>query len=186
MWWNRKKVYWQQRLQKKKSGKSFSKWQAIKSPGPDVYSFEFYRAAWQVISADVLAAIKSFLEKGFLPKEVNSTILALIPKKYEAKQIGDYIPISCCNVFFKIILKLLANRLKKVLPRFISPNQSAFVKDRLLMESVLLASELIKTIIKIQCQQDVLWRLIYRKLLTQFNGRFYSRYYSILVSQALT
>lgn len=56
----------------------------------------------------------------------------------------DYIQISCCNVLYKVISKILANRLKTILPKFIAPNQSVFVKDRLLMENVLLASELVK------------------------------------------
>ncbi|KAL9293991.1 putative RNA-directed DNA polymerase [Arabidopsis thaliana] len=56
----------------------------------------------------------------------------------------DYRPISCCNVLYKVISKILANRLKIILPKFISSNQSAFVKDRLLMENLLLATEIIK------------------------------------------
>jgi len=56
----------------------------------------------------------------------------------------DYRPISCCNVLYKAISKLLANRLKCLLPEFIAPNQSAFISDRLLMENLLLASELVK------------------------------------------
>lgn len=56
----------------------------------------------------------------------------------------DYRPISCCNVLYKVISKILANRLKKILSNFISLNQSAFVKDRVLMENVLMASELVK------------------------------------------
>lgn len=82
---------------------------------------------------------------GFLPKGINYTILALIPKRDEATKMVDYRPISCYNVVYKVLLKILANCLKKILPKFISTNQSAFVKDRLLMENVLLASELVKS-----------------------------------------
>lgn len=56
----------------------------------------------------------------------------------------DYRPISCCNVIYKVISMIIANRLKETLPDFISLNQSAFVKDRLLMENLLLATELVK------------------------------------------
>lgn len=116
-----------------------------KSPGPDGYSCEFYKSCWQFISKNFVTAIKSFFDTGFLPKGVNSTILALIPKKHESITMGDYRPISCCNVIYKVISKILARRLKSILPKFISPNQSAFVKERLLMENVLLASELVKS-----------------------------------------
>lgn len=116
-----------------------------KSPGPDGYTSEFFKASWTVIGRDFVTAIQSFFDKGFLPKGINSTILALIPKKNDAIFMKDYRPISCCNVIYKVISKLLANRMKGLLPLFISLNQSAFVKDRLLMENVLLASELVKS-----------------------------------------
>jgi len=56
----------------------------------------------------------------------------------------DYRPISCCNVLYKVISKIIANMHKLVLPKFITGNQSAFVKDRLLIENLLLATELTK------------------------------------------
>lgn len=105
---------------------------------------KFLKDAWQVIGDDVTVAIQSFFLKGFLPKGLSSTILALVPKKEEVKVMKDYRPISCCNVLYKIISKLLANRLKGVLPKFISLNQYAFIKERLLMENVLLATEIVK------------------------------------------
>jgi len=58
--------------------------------------------------------------------------------------ISHYRPLSCCNVIYKIISKIIANRLKMVLPKFIAGNQTAFVKDRLLIENLLLATELVK------------------------------------------
>ncbi|KAG7569624.1 Endonuclease/exonuclease/phosphatase superfamily [Arabidopsis thaliana x Arabidopsis arenosa] len=115
-----------------------------KSPGPDGYTVEFFRSTWTVIGSDLTVAIQSFFKFGFLPKGVNATILALIPKKTDASVMKDYRPISCCNVLYKIISKILAKRLKVLLPSFIAPNQSAFIKDRLLMENLLLATELVK------------------------------------------
>ncbi|KAG7587392.1 Reverse transcriptase domain [Arabidopsis thaliana x Arabidopsis arenosa] len=115
-----------------------------KSPGPDGFTCEFFKESWSIVGKDFVVAIQSFFKKGFLPKGVNSTILALIPKKKEAKVMKDYRPISCCNVLYKVISKILANRLKTILPKFISPNQSAFIKDRLLMENLVLATEIIK------------------------------------------
>jgi hypothetical protein len=115
-----------------------------KSPGPDGYTVEFFIHAWPVLGKDFVIAIQSFFLKGFLPKGVNTTILALIPKKQEVSGMKDYRPISCCNVLYKVVSKLMANRLKEILPASIAPNQSAFIKDRLMMENLLLASELVK------------------------------------------
>ncbi|KAG7556378.1 Endonuclease/exonuclease/phosphatase superfamily [Arabidopsis suecica] len=115
-----------------------------KAPGPDGYTVEFFKQAWSIVGNDFVTAIQSFFLMGFLPKGVNTTILALIPKKNEATEMKDYRPISCCNVMYKVISKILANRLKKILPASIAPNQSAFIKDRLMMENLQLASELVK------------------------------------------
>lgn len=115
-----------------------------KAPGPDGYTVEFFKETCAIIGDDVTAAVQSFFILGFRPKGLNSTILALTPKKIEAKEMKDYRPISCCNVLYKVISKLLANRLKSILAKCISVNQSAFIKERLLMEIVLLATEIIK------------------------------------------
>lgn len=115
-----------------------------KAPGPDGFTVEFFKETWSIVGTDFLMAVKSFFRFGFLPKGINSTILALIPKKNNAQTMKDFRPISCCHVLYKVISKIVANRLKRVLPEFIAPNQSAFIKDRLLMENLLLASELVK------------------------------------------
>nr|GEV20939.1 hypothetical protein [Tanacetum cinerariifolium] len=108
------------------------------------FTIEFFKDTWDVVGKDLLVAVQSFFQLGFLPKGINSTILTLIPKKKGAKTMKHYRPISCCNVIYKTISKILANRLKVLLPEFITPNQSAFVKDRLLMENLLLVTEIIK------------------------------------------
>lgn len=115
-----------------------------KAPGPDGYPVEFYRASWPIIKQDFIIAVQSFFMYGFMPRGVNATILTLIPKHDDAKEMKDYRPISCCNILYKVVSKILANRLKVLLPELIEPNQSAFVKGRLLLENVLLATELVK------------------------------------------
>lgn len=115
-----------------------------KSPGPDGYTTEFFKASWSIIGKDLTIAVQSFFSKGFLPKGLNTTILALIPKKDNATEMKDYRPISCCNVLYKVISKIIANRLKGTLPNCISHNQSGFVKDMLLIENLLLATEIVK------------------------------------------
>ena len=88
-------------------------------------------------------AVQSFFIYGLLPRGVNATILTLIPKHDNAKEIKNYRPISCCNILYKVS-KVLANRLKVLLLELIEPNQCAFVKGRLLLENLLLATELVK------------------------------------------
>lgn len=68
----------------------------------------------------------------------------MILKKFGTNEMKDYRPISCCNVIYKVVSKIIANRLKKILLDLISLNQSAFIKDRLHIENLLLATEFVK------------------------------------------
>lgn len=114
-----------------------------KSGGPDGYSAEFYTATWSVIGFEVTAAIMEFFRTGKLLKQWNSANLVLIPKKTNASLPSDFRPISCLNTVYKVISRLLASRLKEILPLMISKAQSAFLPGRLLAENVLLATDLV-------------------------------------------
>ncbi|CAN0905660.1 LINE-1 retrotransposable element ORF2 protein [Linum grandiflorum] len=116
-----------------------------KSPGPDGFTAGFYKQFWEVVGGDVTDAILSFFEGNKLPHFVNSISLALIPKRPNAVDAKDYRPISCCNVIYKAISKVLANRLRYVLPELIDASQSAFIQGRLIGDNILLAHEMLRT-----------------------------------------
>ncbi|CAN0837458.1 Transposon TX1 uncharacterized 149 kDa protein, partial [Linum grandiflorum] len=116
-----------------------------KSPGPDGYTAGFYKDFWDVVGADVTDAIISFFEEHKLPHFVNSISLALIPKRTSDTDAKDYRLISCCNVIYKAISKVLANRLRYVLPDLINAAQYAFIQGRLIGDNILLAHELLRT-----------------------------------------
>jgi hypothetical protein len=90
-------------------------------------------------------AIKNFFSTGYLDAYVNSTFIALIPKNKNPSKVSDFRPISLCNVVYKIISKVLANRLKVILPHIISQNQSAFIPGRLISDNILAAYETLHT-----------------------------------------
>jgi len=115
--------------------------QPLKSPGPDGFGVSFFKHHWGTIGDKVSEAILNFLEGGYFNPSINNTFIALIPKKDNAASVSDYRPISLCNVVYKIIAKVLANRLKLVLPSIISHNQSAFVPGRLITDNVMIAYE---------------------------------------------
>lgn len=143
-----------------------------KAPGPDGFPAEFYRATWDIIKQDFIVAVQSVFMYGFMPRGVNATNLTLVPKHGDAKEIKDYRPISCCNILYKVVSKILANRLKVLLPELIEPNQCAFVKGRLLLENVLLATELVKDYHKQTIQPRSVLKLDISKAFDSVNWSF--------------
>ncbi len=113
----------------------------LKAPGPDGMSPIFYQKYWHIVGPDITAAILSCLRDGSLLKKINHTNICLIPKVQNPETVKEFRPISLCNVLYKIIAKVLANRLKKILPQIISESQSAFVPGRLISDNILIAFE---------------------------------------------
>jgi hypothetical protein len=113
----------------------------LKAPGPDGFSADFFQEHWAIIGDEVCAAVLGFLNNGYMDADINSTFIALIPKKKQPTSVTEFRPISLCNVIYKIISKILANRLKGILSQIISSNQSAFIPGRLISDNVLAAYE---------------------------------------------
>ena len=89
-------------------------------------------------------AVEDFFSSGSLLREINCTIIALVPKIPNPSSMHDYRPISCCNTIYKCISKIIAARIKGCLPDIISPAQTAFVQGRSIADNILLTQELMK------------------------------------------
>ena len=113
----------------------------FKAPGPDGMPPLFYQKFWPIVGDIVTKTILDFLNHGVYPPNFNETHIVLIPKVKEPKRMTDFRPISLCNVVFRITSKVIANRLKKILPSIIIDTQSAFVHGWLITNNVLVAFE---------------------------------------------
>ncbi|XP_010523549.1 PREDICTED: uncharacterized protein LOC104801863 [Tarenaya hassleriana] len=134
-----------------------------KAPGPDGYPKEFYTKSWQLVGGDVTRAIKDFFLTGKLLGQINATTLALIPKKQEATKLTEFRPISCCNTLYKVISSILARRIRAVAMEMVSRNQNAFVKGRLMIENILLASEIIREYNRASTRKSAMFKVDIRK-----------------------
>lgn len=114
-----------------------------KRPRPDDLNAKFIKLHLEGIKYDLLSAITNIFQAGKLPKGINHTFISLIPKVDRLNTITEYRSISCCNMYYKVLSKVLCNRLKHFLPHLISKNQTAFIKVRYIGENILLAHELL-------------------------------------------
>ena len=112
-----------------------------KAPGPDGMSAIFFQTYWNIVGHDFTSAILDFLNTGNMLGCVNFTHIVMIPKTKSLELITQFRPISMCNVIYKTISKVLANKLKSILPSIISESQSAFVPGRLISDNILVAFE---------------------------------------------
>ena len=92
----------------------------LKALGLDGMPPLFYQQFWPIVGDVVTKTILDFLNYDLYPPNFNETHIVLIPKVKEPKRVTDFRPISLCNVVFRITSKVIANRLKKILPSIIS------------------------------------------------------------------
>ncbi|KAH7867439.1 hypothetical protein Vadar_033405 [Vaccinium darrowii] len=117
-----------------------------KSPGVDGMTALFFQTYWHILGSDITKAIQGFFHGGYLLRSLNQTLISLIPKINCPTKPSQFRPISLCNVLYKLITKILANRLRLILPSIISENQSAFIGGRQISDNILVAHEVMHTL----------------------------------------
>ncbi|GJX76035.1 putative reverse transcriptase domain-containing protein, partial [Tanacetum coccineum] len=101
-----------------------------KSPSPDGFSAKFFKSAWSIVRNEGCFVVLDYFSNGKLLKEVNATIIALVPISHTPKSIADFRPIASCNDLYKCITKVIANKIKGDLSSIMSDNQCAFIPSR--------------------------------------------------------
>ncbi|XP_039007590.1 uncharacterized protein LOC120135392 [Hibiscus syriacus] len=121
----------------------FRQWKD-KSPGPDDYTYGFFKAAWDIVGIDFVSAVRYFFQSSCLLPAFNATVFVLVPKSLNACLPKEFRHISFCSVAYKTITRILVNRLVPFFLGMISHSQSAFVKGRNIVDNTLLAQEVVK------------------------------------------
>jgi hypothetical protein len=123
--------------------KSFS---LDKSPGPDGWTVEFYLHFFDLVGKDLQELVEDSRLQGKITGAINSTFITLILKANHPTSFGDYRPIALCNLCYKLISKIIANRIKPILSRSLSAEQLGFLKGRQILDVVGSAQECLHNI----------------------------------------
>lgn len=118
------------------------------APGPDGFGAFFFQTYWEIIHKELIDAVMQFFVSGWILPNYNANTLILIPKHVNADSVEQYRPIAMANFKFKVISKIIADRLASILPTIVSPNQKGFIKGRNIKDCLCLASEAINILDK--------------------------------------
>ena len=126
----------------------------------DGFFAAFWQFSWDIVKNDIMELLKDFHQQGKFVKSLNCTFLVLIPKKEGDEDLKDFRPISLVGNLYKLIAKVLANRLKKVMNSLVNSAQNAFVEGRQILDAPLIANEVIDSIMRrkergVLCKLDI-------------------------------
>ncbi|GJV35595.1 RNA-directed DNA polymerase, eukaryota [Tanacetum coccineum] len=133
-----------------------------KSPGPDGFTFDFFRKYWTVVGTDFCSAVLWFFDHGEFAIGCNSSFVALIPKILDPKRVCDYRPISLIGCLYKVVTKILASRLSTVISDLISDVQSAFLPNRQILDGPFIINEVLARC-KVKKQQAMIFKVDFAK-----------------------
>lgn len=128
---------------------------ALKAPGDDGFPALFYHSNWDVVGSNLCSFVKKAYNEhgnGHI-REVNQTLLVLIPKISQPVNIKQFRPISLCNVTYKTLTKVIVGRLKTILPYIISPYQASFVPRRCIQDNIIIAQEMIHSMKRMKAKK---------------------------------
>jgi len=142
------------------------------APGPDGYSGHFFQHFWNIIGADVVRSTQYFFTHNYIMPNLNSNLLILIPKVPRADKLDNFRPIALANFQFKIITKILADRLGTIASRIISVHQKGFIPGRHIQDCIMTASEAVKLLHKKSFGGKIALKIDVKKAFDTINWSF--------------
>ncbi|KAL9659108.1 hypothetical protein QQ045_021151 [Rhodiola kirilowii] len=142
------------------------------SPGPDGFTGKNFSLCWEIITRDLIEAVRGFFHGLQIPNSISSAYITLLPKVKNASSFDQVRPISLCNFVHIIISRILNDRMKAVLPDIISKEQAGFVAGRNIHDSIGLAHDLVKDIDNKVFGGNVLVKLDMSKAYDRLSWRF--------------
>lgn len=136
---------------------------STKAPGPDGINAGDLKALWQEIKDDFLKFFSNFFDKGIIPWGLGSSFLALIPKIPSPKKPSDFRPINLMNVSLKLLTKVLALRMRKVIAMVVSDSQSAFIQGRQMTDCIIITAEVFEALRSKKKSNGVIMKLDFAK-----------------------
>ncbi|GJR72598.1 putative RNA-directed DNA polymerase [Tanacetum coccineum] len=152
-------------------------WDAIcgcggeKAPGLDGFNFKYIKKNWEIIMADLMEAVNWFWKTKEISRGCNSYFVTIIPKVVDPIGLEDFRPISLIGCYYKILAKILAERVKKVVGEVVEDVQNAFIKGRFILDGVLIANETVEFVRK-KKEKGLVYKVDFEKVYDSINSKF--------------
>lgn len=142
-----------------------------KSPGLDRINFNFIKKCWATLKVDFINMLQEFWENGAIPRRENPSFIILISKKDDPQGLNNFRPISLIGCLYKILSKVLARRLRVVLPKIIGEKQIAFMGEQNMLDSVAIANEVVDDA-KRRKKQCLIFKVDFKKAYDSISWEF--------------
>ncbi|OMO53258.1 reverse transcriptase [Corchorus capsularis] len=119
-----------------------------KSPSPDGLHPGFFQKCWKTVAPTIWEYISKVFTDWAIPAYWSESLIALIPKSLNPESITQFRPIGLCNTSYKIVSKILVNRIRPLLFDLISPNQASFILVRKGTDNIILVQEIVHSFSK--------------------------------------
>ncbi|KAK0575315.1 hypothetical protein LWI29_037124 [Acer saccharum] len=123
---------------------------AFKELGPDGFPAVFFQNYWSSCKKDLIKLATDCFQKGNIPSDINQTIISLIPKVPNPTSMTQLKPINLYNTIYKIVSKILVQKIRPLLPNIVSPNQMAFIQGRQIQDNIIVAQEVLHKFRKVK------------------------------------